>query len=129
MIKAYEITAEDWDYGRAGGIVWAENANKAKAQLAESEIVNEAEYIDLRAVREKWADGMEHMPKEQFIIEMLKHGWHWYLGDVGADIRIDETAIPMIKKVGGFEKFASAFNQGQLTYDRNNEEWSLNETN
>ncbi|GAX05430.1 hypothetical protein IWT25_00734 [Secundilactobacillus pentosiphilus] len=129
MIKAYAVTGEDWDYGETGEIVWAENANKAKAQLALAEVVNEAEYVDLRAIRAPWADGMEHMNKDKFCIEMLKHGWRWYLGDVGPDISIDETAIPVLKKVGSIEAFASAFDKGQLTYDRDNEEWKFNETN
>lgn len=82
-MKAYQV---DDKYGENSELVYADNANKAKANAWKSDNLCDVDFIDLRARRAKYADDTEHLKEVERICFLCANGW-WYEFD---DERWDE---------------------------------------
>jgi len=116
---AYEVSYDDEDHGNVRQIVFAETPGKAKYSVMGSDLFLDVEFTEIRCKRAKWADGISSGLKLD--IAEIKHGWNWWLED-GGEV-IGESAIPLIKKYGGVDRMITAYENGKLSYDRENEKF------
>lgn len=123
-LKAYEVTYEDDEHGFVATIVWATSPNHAKLNAQVEAGFAECEYIDLRATRAKWADGMRDFSNDELVIEKLKHNWTYWLDDESS-ARVTELDIPLIVHVGGFSEFTRLFYENQLAFNGDLDRYEL----
>lgn len=79
MVKAYAVS-ENVSY-EVSVLVFAENANHAKALAHGSGDMDSFEYVDMRARRAKWADGHEHDSDQDLIRLKIRNGWWYEIGE------------------------------------------------
>ena len=58
-------------------VAWCDTATQAKLICYQSDILDDVPYIDLRAKRAPYLDGMEKEPEMKVLYFKLKNGW-WY---------------------------------------------------
>lgn len=75
MLKAYSVT-ENISY-EVSVLVFAENANKAKAIANNHEEMDSVDFVNLRARRAKYADGHENTDESELMRLKIRNGW-WY---------------------------------------------------
>lgn len=73
MVKAYSVT-ECVNY-EVSKLVFANTANEAKTLAFADERFDYVEYTDLRAKRERFADGHENDSKRDLTILCIRNGW------------------------------------------------------
>jgi hypothetical protein len=101
-MKAWSVTV-DPDEG-SSIIVWAETRGKAKTK-AMRETDYDMDFIDIRPLRAKWADGygdMDNIPIEDF----LENGWGWFCSECDCPIYKEDIGgyvdgNPVCKKCWG----------------------------
>lgn len=82
MLKAYQISGETMD-GNACELVFAENANQAKALHKYTSSLSELEYIEISAKRIKEADGYSYLSKCGLVpfgssVELFRNVLEWF---------------------------------------------------
>ena len=75
-MKAYMVydaqgACENYD------VAWCDTATQAKLICYQSDILDDVPYIDLRANRAPYLDGMEKEPEMKVLYFKLKNGW-WH---------------------------------------------------
>lgn len=74
MTKAWIVSVVN-DDDKGSELVWANDVTSAKQQGWE---LDPDSFIDLRARRCKWADGLENLDKDELFIKQLEHGWRFW---------------------------------------------------
>lgn len=98
-MKAYQVSSTDDDIEYMD-IVFANTQNEARKKAMDSEALEQPNYIETRAKRVSWADGMEGCSELEIVIAELKHGWYFELDSENYSSRIYEEDIPQIRAAG-----------------------------
>lgn len=129
-MKAYRCEHDD-GYETFSKFYWAKTRNKAKScALYDDELGDPQRYLDIQAFRIPWADGLENVSNDDFILECLKHGYSYTaFATCNADVTADDSAlitielgkndVPVLQKVGSIDNFLKLYTKGKIKFNDN----------
>lgn len=119
-MKAYKVSYRNF-WGDMGEIVFAETAGKAKSKVVGSDGFEDASFTDLDCKRAKYADNHENDSQLNFDLLLIDNGWTFTMED--SRPLINEDSRDMVIKFGGIDKLFTAFDEGKVSYDYENEDF------
>lgn len=117
-MKAYRCDYDD-GYEVFSNFYWAKTRGQAKYYaLHDDELGNPERYLDIDSYRIPWADGLENVSNDEFVLECLKHGYSYITyDDNGIKRELFEEDVPILEKVGNIEGFWKLYNKGKIQYN------------
>lgn len=125
-MKAYKVSYEDY-WGNMAKIIFAETSGKAKYQAIGSDGFEDAEFTELSCKRAKYADNHENDSQLDFDLLMIDNGWLFTPED--SRELVDEDSRNMVIKFGGIDNLFTAFENGEVDYDYENDVFKPMEEN
>jgi hypothetical protein len=112
-MKAYTVTNHN-GYDEPSTIVFADTPGQAKSVGQAQLDCND--WLNLSCRRTSWADGMEKLSEDDFLIEELKHGWLYWpdAGNTDPSGTISESDVELIKHYGMSEVVKRFLKEGTL---------------
>lgn len=120
-MKAYRCEYHD-GYETFSKFYWAKTRNKAKScALYDDELGDPQRYLDIQAFRIPWADGLENVSNDDFILECLKHGYSYTActadGNEFITIELGKNDVPVLQKVGSIDNFLKLCTKGKIKFN------------